>query len=119
VEAEVRVVIAGSRTWTHEAQVMGVVRRLALNHPTATVVTGGARGVDQLAERVALGSGLLVSTHPAKWERYGKRAGFLRNEEMVLGADHVIAFWDGLSPGTKLTIDLALRYSRDLEVYFP
>lgn len=34
-------------------------------------------------------------------------AGFLRNEDMVALATHLVAFWDGRSYGTKHIIDLA------------
>lgn len=40
--------------------------------------------------------------HPADWERLGKAAGPIRNEEMAEIADALIAFWDGQSRVTKI-----------------
>ena len=34
------------------------------------------------------------------WDVDGRRAGFVRNEEMAQVADGLVAFWDGASPGT-------------------
>ena len=44
---------------------------------------------------------------PADWNKYGKRAGYIRNEQMAKEADALIAFWDGKSKGTKHMIDIA------------
>ena len=51
---------------------------------------------------------------PADWDKYGKRAGYLRNVQMAEYADALLAFWDGESRGTKNMIDEAL--SRGLKV---
>lgn len=67
-----------------------------------TVVHGGARGADTLADIVARRLGLNTEPHPAKWHLYGKQAGPIRNKEMVdLGANIVLAFPVGDSRGTK------------------
>lgn len=71
------------------------------------VVSGTARGADQLGERWGLQTGLPVTRFPADWEKHGKRAGYLRNAEMAEYADALVAFWDGSSRGTKHMIDLA------------
>ena len=42
-------------------------------------------------------------------DKYGKRAGFIRNCEMVDCCDGVVVFWDGKSKGTKHTIDYASK----------
>lgn len=71
------------------------------------VISGHARGADMIGERWAEENGWAVSSHPAEWDKYGKRAGFIRNCEMVDCCDGVVAFWDGKSKGTKHTIDYA------------
>jgi hypothetical protein len=43
------------------------------------------------------------------WDKHGKAAGFIRNQEIVDNCDFVVAFWDGASRGTKDTIDRARK----------
>lgn len=81
------------------------------------IVHGNARGVDRIAHQEAQKAGLLIESHPADWDRYGKAAGFIRNEEMAkLGADLCICFWDGRSRGTLHMMEMAAKYGIPIEV---
>lgn len=71
------------------------------------IVSGGARGADSLGERWAKDNHVGVMLFPAEWNKYGKKAGILRNEEMGDYADTLIAFWDGKSRGTEHMIKYA------------
>lgn len=74
----------------------------------ATVVDGGARGADTLAHNAALSRGLKTDTFFANWDKHGKWAGALRNQEMLdSGIDMVIAF-----PGGKGTADMVRRATK-------
>lgn len=84
-----------------------------------TIVSGGARGPDSYAERLAELWGIRTEIYPADWEQYGSRAGIIRNRQIVEAADKVVAFWDGESKGTKNTITLALQLKKNLQVIFP
>ena len=79
------------------------------------LISGGASGADSLAEEFARRRDLKKKIYKAKWQKYGKRAGFVRNEKIVKNCDVVVAFWDGESKGTKMTIDLARKIG--LKVY--
>lgn len=81
-----------------------------------TVVCGKARGADTLGERYAEERGYAVHYFPADWDRYGKSAGHIRNEEMAKNADALVAFWDGKSRGTKDMIKLARQYGLRVRV---
>ena len=80
------------------------------------LVSGGARGADSLAERFAGKNNLQKIIFLPDWDKYGRRAGFLRNIKIVDESDRVIAFWDGNSPGTKSSIDLARKKNKGLLV---
>ena len=80
------------------------------------IVSGTANGADKLGEQYAHERGFTVEHHPANWKTYGKRAGFLRNEEMAEVSDAVIAFWDNKSKGTASMIDIAKKRNLHLRV---
>jgi len=82
-----------------------------------TVVSGGARGVDTYAENFAKEHNIPTIIFPAQWRKYGKKAGYLRNEKIVAEADTIVAFWDGKSKGTKHSIDLAIKAGKPVDIY--
>ena len=76
-------------------------------HYISQIVSGGAKGADSLAARYANEKGIPLVVFLPVWDKYGKRAGFVRNKEIVKASDIVICFWDGQSRGTKHSIDYA------------
>ena len=82
------------------------------------VVCGCARGADTLGKQFAEELGLKVLEYPADWDKYGKRAGYIRNEEMAKISNALIAFWDGESRGTKHMIDLAKEYGLPTRIIY-
>ena len=75
-----------------------------------TIVHGAARGADMMADRAAEALHFTTERYPADWAGHGKRAGVIRNEQMLdTGVDLVIAFWDGHSRGTQHAIESAKR----------
>lgn len=77
-----------------------------------TVIQGEAKGVDSIAKLWAEFRKLPINSYPADWKKYGKRAGFLRNEEMVKACDFCLIIWDGSSNGTKNDIDLCKKHNK-------
>lgn len=65
-----------------------------------TLVSGMAQGADSMAWQWARNNMCKVIEMPANWKVHGKRAGFIRNNEMAEMADGLLAFHDGLSKGT-------------------
>ncbi len=98
-------IIAGSRTITSYGTLLNAIE--LFDHPITEVVSGRARGVDQLGEQYARQNGIPIKEFPAKWNRYGKSAGYRRNTEMAEYADALIALWDSKSKGTEHMINLA------------
>jgi len=82
-------------------------------HTEIIIVSGGARGTDTLAKMYAEERGYAFKLHKALWDRQGKKAGVLRNLEMVKDGDFAYFFWDGRSPGTKHAIECAKKHLTD------
>ncbi|MGX1778518.1 SLOG family protein [Nocardia brasiliensis] len=102
-----RILITGSRTWTDHATIRAA---LADAWSTDAVLVSGAcpRGADALCEACWLAWGGRVERHPADWDHLGRRAGFVRNAQMVAaGADLCLAFIRNKSAGASHTARLA------------
>ena len=107
---EYRVIIAGGREFDDYKLLCercdAILVEKAKTH-RIIILSGGAAGADTLGESYARERGYLVEVHPADWDRYGKRAGPIRNGVMASKAQALIAFWDGSSPGTRDIIEQA------------
>jgi len=114
----VRILVCGSRGFDVYRIVVDAMENVIVATKGDVIVEGCARGADRLGELYALNAGLILEHHPADWEKYGRRAGFLRNVEMVeSGIAVVAAFWDGTSKGTKHTIAQATARGIPVEVF--
>jgi len=113
-----RILVTGSRKWDDEMTIRRalyaglVVGEPGLEEAEAhppTLVHGGARGADSIAAKIwANDWGLPVEEHLADWNKHGRRAGYIRNKEMVdRGADMCLAFIKDNSPGATMTATLA------------
>lgn len=115
-----RVIVAGSRTFNDYALLSAKLDQLLAGKiaqgEKIVIVSGGARGADKLGERYANERNFEIDLHPASWEKHGRSAGYIRNEEMARAADALVAFWDGSSRGTKHMIDLARKYNLQVRV---
>ena len=84
----------------------------------STIVTGSAVGVDAEAARAARDSDLAVMRVSASFEEaHDPHAAALRNQALIDKADIVVAFWDGVSTGTRGTIDRALESGKEVHVF--
>lgn len=105
-----KVIIAGSRGFSNYKLLKDTCNN-ALREKKKThnviIISGHAKGADALGEKYANDEGLGLEIFPADWKKFGKSAGFRRNEQMAEFADGLIAFWDGESHGTKHMIDIA------------
>lgn len=95
-----RVIVTGSRAWSDVRMLRAVLDDLLAQHGSLTVVHGAwPHGADAIADQWATekqqaGADVHPEQHPANWGRYGRRAGPIRNGEMVAaGADLCVAFF--------------------------
>ncbi len=99
-----RILVCGSRSWTN----LTLIHTYLQNVGATLIIYGNARGADKLAGQIASQLNIPVEVYLPDWDRYGKRAGFIRNREMLEKGkpDLVLAFWDGESNGTRNMIEL-------------
>lgn len=111
-----KIIIAGSRNFNDYNLLKSSCDNLLTQFTNIEIVSGTARGADKLGERYAREKGYDIKQFPANWDKFGKSAGYIRNDEMAQYADMLIAFWDGTSKGTKHMIDLANKRSLRVEI---
>ena len=83
---------------------------------TELIISGGASGVDSIAEKYADEHKISKLILRPRYDMYGRCAPLKRNESMVDVADTVLVVWDGISRGPKYTIDYAKRKNKTIKV---
>lgn len=112
-----KVLVTGSRSYPEPQDVFDVLASLS---PTVVIHGGCPTGADAFAERWCQDTGIPQDVHPADWQNYGRKAGYLRNVQMIAEEpDLVVAFFYGESRGTQMTVDLALAAGLTVRAYKP
>jgi len=96
-----KVIVAGSRSISTAAEVWPYIDMARAVWDITQIVSGGAMGVDTLAQDYAETREIPCRVFPAQWDKYGKSAGYRRNTQMADYADALLAIWDGKSRGTR------------------
>lgn len=114
----VKMAIIGSRDFLDYDYMVETIDRILEENDwyISEIVSGGARGADTLAERLAKANDIPVKVFPADWDTYGKRAGFLRNHQIIEYSEVVVAFQINKSKGTQHSIDIAREMNKTVFV---
>lgn len=83
---------------------------------TSLIISGGAKGIDTVAEKYADIHRLSKLILRPRYDLYGKAAPINRNEAMVGLADAVLVIWDGVSRGTRYTAEYAKKRNKAVTV---
>lgn len=83
---------------------------------TDMIISGGASGVDTLAERYAEKHRIDKMILYPRYERYGRAAPLKRNEAMVELCDRALVIWDGTSKGTLQTVKYVKKMGKPIEI---
>ena len=118
---EIRIIVAGTRTFSDyellRSKLDGFISESNQKYPgkQVVIITGAAKGADQLGSFYARNHNIPLKEFPANWTTYGKAAGPIRNQQMLDYALHeipeLIVFWDGESRGTKNMMNIAKRHN--------
>lgn len=79
-----------------------------------TIISGGAQGIDTLAEQYADAHRLSKYIIRPRYDLYGRAAPIKRNEFMIEMADAVLIIWDGHSKGTQHTLNYAKKMNKSM-----
>lgn len=99
-----RILVCGGREYFDEERVSEILNYLHRTFVLSEIIQGGANGADYLALLWARRNNILCSDkYAADWKTYGKRAGFIRNAQMLAEGkpNQVVAF-----PGGRGTADM-------------
>lgn len=107
-----RLLITGSRNWEDKQAVWDalapIARALPADQDLVLIHGGCPTGADAIVHEWARGFGAVIEVHPANWAQHGRKAGPIRNAEMVdAGADLALAFIKDGSRGASHTAALA------------
>ena len=105
-----KLLVVGSRDITDFDLKPHLPRKLSL------IISGGAKGIDTLAERYADEHGISKLILRPQYEKYGRAAPLKRNEQMVDLCDSVLVIWDGQSKGSQYTISYAKKAKKEIQV---
>lgn len=127
-----RVVICGCRTFNNYDLLREKMDYYTFRFENPVIISGGNKrwdpatgkwvGADFLGEKWAHFHKYLVQVFHPDWEKYGKKAGPIRNRQMAIhaaggkGSGYCVAFWDGVSKGTKSMIEFAKFYDLKVKV---
>ena len=81
-----------------------------------TIISGGANGIDSIAEAYADSHRLSKYILRPRYDLYGRAAPLKRNEQMVDLADAVLIIWDGQSKGTQYTLKYAKKQNKPVTI---
>jgi hypothetical protein len=82
----------------------------------STIVSGGAKGIDQAAQEYADKNNIPFEIHLPDYKKYGNAAPLIRNRKIVDASDYLLIFWDGKSRGTKSVIDYCEKKTKPYEI---
>ncbi len=113
--------VVGTRTFNNYELLKTKLDKILGRCSDIVIVSGGASGADTLAERYAKEKGYKLIVFNADWNKYGKAAGPIRNEEMhkfisKFAKRGVVAFWDQKSKGTQTNFPLSNKYNNPLRI---
>lgn len=115
----IKIIIAGGRDFqNYELLVKNcnqIIEFLAKSNKVE-IVSGCARGADNLGIKYAIEKGITTSLFPANWNEHGKTAGFIRNKEMANHANALILFWDGKSKGSRHMLDTMQKLNKPVYI---
>ena len=113
-EPKKRTIIAGSRNFTNIKLAYDTLAEY--KDKIKVVLCGEAKGADTIGRQWAEENHIPIRSYPADWQKYPTAAGYVRNKQMGDYGDELVAFWDGVSPGTNDMITYMKKLGKKVTV---
>lgn len=111
-----KLAIIGGRDFNDYARLCRVME--TAKTPITMIVSGGAIGADMLGAKWADEHDVAKEIFLPDWKNLGKKAGFIRNQQIIDNADAVLAFWNKVSKGTEHSISLANKKGLPMKIVY-
>lgn len=110
--------VVGSRGYIDSDFIFLVLDALFTEYMYEGIVSGGCKNSpDEIAAIYANLNNIPLLEIKPDWKQYGKSAGFKRNVEIWDNAHSGVAFWDGVSKGTKHSFYIAKSQNKDIIIF--
>lgn len=104
-----KILVCGGRDYADKDAVFAALDAVHRKNAVTSIIHGGASGADSLAAEWAKARGVESVKFAADWNKHGKKAGPIRNSQMIAegNPDGVVAF-----PGGRGTLDMTTQAKR-------
>jgi len=109
--------VVGSRQNIPREKVYQILDGIHQTFYIEVIISGGADGVDSFAGEWASQHKIKLLVIDPQWHKFGKSAGARRNQEIVNASDKILILWDGKSRGTKITLNMARKAKKPLQLF--
>lgn len=110
----VRLLVCGGRDYSDRDTMFNILEGFEFEHIVEVVIEGEAPGADLLAREWAESMDIDVDPYPASWKVYGRAAGPIRNQQMLVEGkpNYAFAFYDKPRHLSKGTADMVKRLKK-------
>ncbi len=110
-----KTIIAGSRDGVTYSDIKQAV--VDCGWEITEVIEGGARGADAYGKIWAKNNKVPCTSMPAEWDKYGKSAGYRRNQDMANVAEALVAIRVGGEASKGTTHMIKIAEAKGLRIY--
>jgi len=120
IEGKTYIAIVGGRDiddfYFVKSEFLNLVKEKNLELSDIVIVSGGARGVDSSARQIAEKFDITLVEIVPNWNKYGKKAGFMRNKEIIKISDIILAIPGPGSKGTWHSVKIAKNMKKEVVI---
>ena len=111
-DCEVSVLVCGGRKFNEWPAMQKALDRISPD----IIIHGAAGGADSMAGRYARENNIPCRDFPAEWRRYGKSAGYRRNQQMLdEGKPNLVVAFPG-GPGTQNMVEISRQQGFEVNI---